>query len=130
MSRRDPFRGKSLDASRNVLGEQAGAVYDGAREQAQALSAAHFQLDCSVLDVSGEERAAKCDRGAVGLGIAAQPQHERVAVHDSRRRRLERRHTGELRLERTGFAGGKHAQIGDAVGLGLRMEPFRDFGRL
>src|SRR5881396_2887729 len=43
VSRRDPFRRKPLDASRNVLGEQAGAVYDGAREQAHGLRATHFQ---------------------------------------------------------------------------------------
>src|SRR6267378_3015495 len=84
--RRDPLSGKSLDASRNVRGEQAGAVDDGAREQAHGLPAAHFQLDCSVADVSREQRAAKGDRGAVVLGLAAQSEHERVAVHDARGR--------------------------------------------
>src|SRR5437879_2284236 len=102
--RRDAFRGKSLDAARNILGEQAGAVYDAAREQAYRLPAAHFQLDCSVHDVPGEERAAERDRGALRLGLAAQSEHERVAVHDPRRRRLQRRDTGELRLQRAGFA--------------------------
>jgi len=44
---------------------------------------------CSVQDASGEKRAAKGHRGAVVLGLAAQSEHERVAVHDARRRRLQ-----------------------------------------
>src|SRR6266480_5615892 len=51
VSGRDPLRGKSLDAPRDVLGEQAGAVYDGAREQAHGFLAAYLQLDGSVADV-------------------------------------------------------------------------------
>src|SRR6266849_4596810 len=47
VSRRDPLRGKSLDASRNVLGEQPRAVHDGLREQAHGVLAPHFQLDFS-----------------------------------------------------------------------------------
>src|SRR5712691_503327 len=41
---RNPFRGKSLDASRDVLGEQARAVHDRLREQPHGFCAARLQL--------------------------------------------------------------------------------------
>jgi len=78
------------------------------------------------------KRAAKGYRGAVVLGLAAQSEHERVAVHDARRRRLQCRRAGELRLQRAGFARREHAQIANPVDLGLGMELFqsRDLPRI
>src|SRR5882762_2927693 len=125
ISGRDPFRWKSLYASRDVLGEQARAVHDRLREQAHGFRATRFQLDSSFPYPPGEQGAAKCDRRTAVLGLAAQSEHERMAVHDTRGRRLQCRHAGELRFQRARFVRGEHAQIGDAVGLGLRMERFQ-----
>src|SRR5712675_411433 len=132
ISGRDPFRGKSLYPSRNVLGEQARAVHDRLREQPHGLRATHFELDSTLPYPPGEQGAAKCDRRSVVFGLAAQCEHERMAVHDTRGPRLQCRHAGELRLQRARFARGENAQIGDAVGLGLRMEFFqpRDLRRI
>src|SRR5258706_4477335 len=82
----DPFRPESPHACLYSRGEQARTVHHRLREQAHGFRAAHFQLDSTLAYPPGEQRAAKCDRRAVVFGLAAQSEHERVAVHDTRGR--------------------------------------------
>ena len=70
----------------------------------------------------GENGRLERDHGAVGLGVAAQRQHEGVAVDDAGRGRQQRPLRDQRGLERARLLAAEPDEIGDAVGLGLGFE--------
>ena len=116
VARRDSPGRESGEAARDGRRKKAGAVDHRAGAQAHRFGAPDFELDAFLRDPSSQDRAAEGERRAAVLGLAAQGQHESVAVDDSGGRRLQRRNAHELRFHRAGLAGGEHAQVADAVG--------------
>ena len=81
-----------------------------------------FDDEPSLSRAPGEDWRLECDHRAMGLGVAAQRQHERMAVDDAGRGRQQRTLRDQCGLERARLLAAEPREIGDSISLCLGFE--------
>jgi hypothetical protein len=115
VQRRHPFGRHALDARGDRLRTQAGGVHHRAAHHARLLGAAHVEHDAVRGRARGQHAAVQCERGARAFRIAQVRQHQRVAVDDAGRGRMQRAHARHLGFHLARLGRADEAQVGHAV---------------
>ena len=96
-----------------------GGVYDHTGGDPHGRGPAGFDDKPMLNGATGEDWRSERDRGAMGLGVAAERQHEGMAVDDAGRGRQQCTVRDQRGLERARLLAAEPDEIGDAVGLSL-----------
>src|ERR1700722_18112170 len=105
--------------ARERLRAEPGGVYDHTGGDPHGRGAAGFDDKPSLNGATGEDWRSERDRGAMGLRVAPERQHEGVAVDNAGRGRQQRTLHGQRGLESARLLAAEPDEIGDPVGLGL-----------
>ena len=110
------------DRARERLRAETRGVHHHTGGDAHGRGAAGFDDEPSLNRAPGENRRFEREHRAMGFGVAAQRQHEGMAVDDAGRGRQKRPIGDQRGFERARLLAAEPDEIGDAVGFRLGFE--------
>ena len=119
---RNRRRIEARNRARKARRSEAGGEHHMARGDLCRCIAADRQHDRAAADFAALERRAEGERGAMGLGIALQGEHESMAVDDARRGRQQADMAGERRLQPRQIGAFEQREVFDAIGFGAGFD--------